>query len=105
MKKIEFAIIGFLSLGTGMGLNVQYALDDYGWAENSVVKLWASTGSIDTSWPDPNKPTEPGKVADVVPCQYTFPDGSFTSSVKRICANQYVCPSCNCAPVSCGVAF
>lgn len=31
MKKIEFAIIGFLSLGTGMGLNVQYALDDYGW--------------------------------------------------------------------------
>lgn len=46
MKKIGFAIIGFLSLGMGMGLNIQYALDDYEWAENSVVKLWASSGGV-----------------------------------------------------------
>lgn len=104
MKKIGFAIIGFLSLGMGMGLNIQYALDDYEWAENSVVKLWASIGSIDISWPDPNKPIEPGKVAQTKPCTLSTPNG-VTGSVMRVCSEQYVCPTCSCTPVACGGVF
>ena len=87
-----------------MGLNIQYALNDYGWAENLVMKIWATTGWIDVSWPGP-LPVEPGKVADTVPCKYNYPNGMFTASIERVCKDQYVCPTCGCIPVPCGTPF
>ena len=104
MKKLVL-ISGLTMLLLGMGLNLQYALDDYGWADNLVIQILATTGDINTSWPDPNKPVEAGTIAVTKSCMYIYPDGSFTGSVQRVCEKQYVCPTCNCTPVPCGGEF
>ena len=102
LKKKAVLLIGALMLLLGMGMNLQYALDDYGWADNLAVQVLAAvTGDFDTTI-YPGQPVEPGKVRDQVPCMYTYPDSSFTSSVAWVCVDQYVCPSCNCTPVPCG---
>lgn len=48
---------------------------------------------------------EVGKIAVTEKCQYKYPDGSFTTSVRRACYDQYVCPTCTCTPVPCGDVF
>ncbi|MBC8601662.1 hypothetical protein H8784_07990 [Parabacteroides acidifaciens] len=103
MKKLVL-ISGLTMLLLGMGLNLQYALDDYGWADNLVIQILATTGDINTSWPDPNKPVEPGKIATTESCVLYTGDG-FTNSVKRVCHNQFVCPTCSCTQTACGEAF
>ena len=65
-------LIGALMLLLGMGINLQYALDDYGWADNLAVQVLAAvTGDFDTTI-YPGQPVEPGKVRDQVPCMYIF---------------------------------
>ena len=105
LKKKAVLLIGALMLLLGMGMNLQYALDDYGWADNLAVQVLAAvTGDLDTSWPDPNKPVELGKVARTESCILQTGSG-VTNSVKRTCNVQYVCPTCGCTPVACGEAF
>ena len=42
LKKKAVLLIGALMLLLGMGMNLQYALDDYGLAENNgVIAIWA----------------------------------------------------------------
>lgn len=51
LKKKAVLLIGALMLLLGMGMNLQYALDDYGWADNLAVQVLAAvTGDFDTSW-------------------------------------------------------
>ena len=103
MKRIKFIVLGLLALFLGMGLNVQYALNDYYWKNNFIVKAWASTGDLNISGGSDG--VEVGKIADKRRCKYTYPDGSFTTSVEVVCVDQYVCPSCTCKPVACGETF
>ena len=71
LKKKAVLLIGALMLLLGMGINLQYALDDYGWADNLAVQVLAAvTGDFDTTI-YPGQPVEPGKVQDQVPCMYT----------------------------------
>ncbi len=71
LKKKAVLLIGALMLLLGMGINLQYALDDYGWADNLAVQVLAAvTGDFDTTI-YPGQPVEPGKVRDQVPCMYT----------------------------------
>ena len=53
LKKKAVLLIGALMLLLGMGINLQYALDDYGLAENNAVNqvLVQITGSIETGNP------------------------------------------------------
>ena len=42
LKKKAVLLIGALMLLLGMGMNLQYALDDYGLADNNaVIAVWA----------------------------------------------------------------
>ena len=105
LKKKDVLLIGALMLLLGMGMNLQYALDDYSWADNWAVQVLATmTGDLDTSWPDPNKPVELGKVAKTESCILQTGSG-ITNSVKRTCNVQYVCPKCGCIPAACGEVF
>ena len=50
LKKKAVLLIGALMLLLGMGINLQYALDDYGWADNLAVQVLAAvTGDFDTT--------------------------------------------------------
>ncbi len=53
LKKKAVLLIGAVMLLLGMGMNLQYALDDYGLAENNAVNqvLAQITGSTETSNP------------------------------------------------------
>ena len=42
LKKKAVLLIGALMLLLGMGMNLQYALDDYGWADNLAVQVLAA---------------------------------------------------------------
>lgn len=46
---------------------------------------------------------EKGKSPETKRCKKTFPDGTFTSSVERVCTPS--CSSCTCTPVPCGEPF
>jgi len=102
LKKKAVLSVGVMMSLVGMGLNLQYALDDYGWKDNLVVQVLAAMTGDFTTTLYPGQPEEPGKIRDKVPCKLTFPDGSFTASVAWICVDQYVCPTCTCTPVPCG---
>lgn len=56
LKKKAVLLIGASMLLLGMGMNLQYALDDYGLADNKAVNqvLAQITGSAETSNPPGN---------------------------------------------------
>ena len=56
LKKKAVLLIGALMLLLGMGINLQYALDDYGWADNLAVQVLAAvTGDFDTTYIQVNR--------------------------------------------------
>ena len=64
MKK-TILLVGAIALLSGMGLNLQYALDDYELADNRMIALWADgTNTGD----DGGGTGESGSVSDSQPC-------------------------------------
>lgn len=79
LKKKAVLAIGAMMLLLGMGMNLQYALDDYGLAENNaVIAVWAQiTGST-----DPGNPPSDGWSSMTLVC---YNSKGQQTGIRKIC--------------------
>ena len=64
---------------------------------NVVLNHFLKVAFAQTEYPD-----GPGSVGTTERCRLELGGGWFTSSIKYVCWDCYVCPSCTCTPRACG---
>lgn len=104
MKKIKLSLFVFAIVIITASINV-YSLKKHTFSELAICNIEALANNEypwDYPWEDNSGK---GKIAKKETCMYVAPNGYFSSSIERVCYDQYVCPSCTCTPVKCGDFF
>ncbi|MDH6344310.1 hypothetical protein M2480_002795 [Parabacteroides sp. PFB2-12] len=102
MKRKFLETVMIVTISVAAGWNVYQSenkiiLSELGLANVEALANW--------EWIPGGNPPPLGTIGKQERCKLELGGGMFTSSVEYICYEQYVCPSCTCTPVPCGVVF
>ena len=90
LKKKAVLLIGALMLLLGMGMNLQYALDDYGLADNNaVIAVWAQQTKTDDYGLAENKAVNQVLAQITGSTETGNPPGEGWTGMYMNCYNQY----------------